>query len=452
MRILTIGYSLPHQQVDNHTVLNAPSLTDYEAALIDPEAITGAVRQLLEGERPFNALDGRPVVNGATTATQLSAADQLLRRADEAERFLEQGGLLLVIGRPNAVLPGVIGFEGFDRYSWLPAPKGDVWNPPHLRAAEGKTIRIVDDQHPLSGVLREYRRHITYRAVLDPAVATARREGRVIAAGGANMPIAAEFPVLAGRVIVTPVFGSLTGNARARLAQALVDAMAELAEGAAAEDAPGWARSHALPGSEQIEAELDEAEQEESAAVARTAAVRERLALLTSHRRLLWATGPAFAAAVQDALALLGLEPATVDEGLAASDGERAVLIEVESSREEVAEWPYVRLQRRLERRLLDEGEQLRGLIVVNGKRSIHPPARRRQHTDALRVACENYGYALLTGETLFALVQRALGVDAERATPFEAAGRRLIHGKGLITTAQALGEANEESDAGAIF
>ncbi len=448
MRILTIGYSLPNQQVDNHTVLNAPSLTDYEAALIDPEAITGAVQQLLEGERPFNALDGRPVVNGATTATQVSAADQLLRRAEEAERLLEQGGLLLIVGRPNAALPGVVGFEGFDRYSWLPAPKGGGWNPPHVRAAEGKNIRIVDDQHPLSGVLREHRRHLTYRAVLDPAVATARREGRVIAVGGANMPIAAEFPVLAGRIIVAPVFGSLTGNARTKLAQELVSAMTELATGAAAEDVPGWARSHALPGSEQIEAELDEAEQEESAAIARTLAVRERLTALTSHRRLLWATGPAFTAAVQDALALLGLDSATTDEGLAVTEGEHAALVEVESSTEAVAEWPYVRLQRRLERRLLDEGEQLRGLIVVNGKRSIHPPARRNPYTDALRIACENYGYALITGETLFALVQRALGADDGRAAPFEAAGRRLIHGRGLITTEQALGEASEESDA----
>ncbi|MCY4393346.1 MAG: hypothetical protein OXE43_15075 [Chloroflexi bacterium] len=448
MRILTIGYSLPNTIVDNHTILNAPSITDYDAALIDPEAITMSVQQLLEGERPFVAQDGRDVVNGATTATQISAADQLLRRAEEAERFLEQGGTLFVVGRPNAVLPGVIGFEGFDRYSWLPAPQGGSWNPPNLRAGEGKTVRIADDRHPLSGVLREYRRHITYRAVLHPAIATADREGHVIATGGSNVPIAAEFKVLAGRVVVTPVFASVTGNIRTKLAQALVDAMTEVAAGAVSEDAPGWARTHALPGSEQIEAELAELEEAESAAAARTAAVRERLDLLTAHRRLLWATGPTFVGAVQDALALLGLEAATADDGLAVTEGEHTALVEVESDREGVAEWPYVRLQRRLERRLLEEGDQLRGIIVVNGKRTITPTARKDQFSDALRIACENYGYALITGETLFSLVQRALGTDAEGATPFEAAGRRLIHGRGLITTEQAVGETEEAGDA----
>ena len=448
MRIMTIGYSLPNPIVDNHTVLNAPSLTDYDAALIDPEAITTAVQQLLEGERPFNAQDGRPVVNGSTTATQVSAADQLLRRAEEAQRLLDQGGTLFVIGRPNAALPGVVGFEGFDRYSWLPAPRGGGWNPPHLRAAEGKTVRIADDRHPLSAVLREYRRHITYRAALHPAIATADREGHVIATGGANVPIAAEFPVLAGRVVVTPVFANVTGQSRVKLTQAIVDAMTEVASGVTAEDAPSWTRSQALPGSEQIEAELEEAAQVEEAAVASSAAVRERLDTLTAHRRLLWATGADFTTAVREALALLGLGATTpVGEPLAVSEGDRTALVEVESAREEVAEWPYVRLQRRLERRLLDEGEQLKGIIVVNGKRTISPTARRSQFTDALRIACENYGYALVTGETLFTLVQRALGTEADGA-PFEAAGRRLIHARGLVTTEQAVGETEEAGDA----
>lgn len=448
MQILTIGYSLPNQSVDNHTVLNAPSITDYDAAFIDPEAITEAVQQLLDGERPFNAQDGRPVVNGATTATEVSAADQLMRRKEEAERFLAQGGTIFLVGRPNAVLPGVVGFEGLDRYSWLPAPAGGGWNPPNMRAAEGKTIRIADDKHPLSEVLREHRRYITYRAALHPGLMTGEREGHVIAVGGSNVPIAAEFPVLAGRVVVTPVFGSVTGNARTKLAQALVDAMATVAAGTISEDPPGWARTLALPGSEQIEAELAEAEERASAAKAAADTVRGRLDDLTAHRRLLWATGPSFVAAVREALALLGLEATTeAGEPLAVREGDHAALVEVESTRDDASEWAYVRLQRRLERRLLDEGEQLRGIIVVNGKRNIAPTARRSQFTDSLRTACENYGYALITGDALFTLVQRAMGAEADGA-PLDAAGRRLLYARGLVTAEHALGEAEEESDA----
>ncbi len=448
MRILTIGYSLPNPLVDNHTVLNAPSITDYDAALIDPESITTTIGQMLEGERPFTAADGRPIVNGATTATQISAADQLQRRAEEAEQLLDQGGVIFLVGRPDATMTGVVGFEGFHRYHWLPAPKGASWNPPHLRAAEGKTIRIADDHHPLSAVLREYRRHLTYRAALHPDLVRGGTTGRLIATGGSAVPIAAEFPVLAGRVVVTPVFANVTGQTRVKLAQALVDAMSAVATGVTNEDPPGWARTHALPTLEQIEAEMEEAQQEEQAAAARTTAIRERLEALTDHRRLLWASEPTFTSAVREALTLLGLTPTSgVGETLAVTEGEHTALVEVESAREEVAEWPYVRLQRRLERHLLDEGEQLKGIIVANGKRTITPTARRGQTTDALRVACENYGYALITGDTLFALVQRALGAEAE-GTPLEAAGRRLLFGTGLITAEQALGEAEEADDA----
>lgn len=446
MRVLTIGYALPNQLADNHTVLNAPSITDYEAAFIDPENFTRAPLELLEGRREFTAHDGRPVHNGATSAAAVSIADQVRRRATEAERLLDQGGTLFVVGRPNATAAGVAGFEGCDRFSWLPAPEGVAWGPPQLRAAEGKTIRIADDQHPLSDVLREFRRHLSYRAVLDPALAGAGSKARVVAHGGSALPVAAEFPVLAGRVVVTPVFGNVTGPTRAKLAQALLDAMGEVAAGATAETPPSWTRTLALPGSETAEAGVREAEEAEAEAAARTEAAREGLARLAAHRRLLWAAGPAFADAVSEGLALLGLRAVSErGEPLAVASGDDSAFVEVESTREAAAEWPYVRLQRRLERHLLEEGEQLCGVIVVNGKRHLNPAARREEFGAPLRTACENYGYALITGQTLFALVRRAL----EDGAPFEAAGRRLLHARGLVGTEQALGEADEAGESG---
>ena len=75
MQIITIGYALPSQNVDNHSVLNAPSLTDYDAVFVDPESITRSVTELLDGERDFIANDGRRVINGATTAASVSAAE-----------------------------------------------------------------------------------------------------------------------------------------------------------------------------------------------------------------------------------------------------------------------------------------------------------------------------------------------------------------------------------------
>lgn len=452
MRILVIGYPLPNVVFDNYNALTAPSYNDYDALIVDPASITKAARELAEEGTEFEAFDGRPVVNGPTTASAVSAADQLRRRTDETRRLLEAGGLVVVLGRPDAIQGGVYGFEGCDRYHWLPAPGGLSWGPPYLRPAEGKTVRIVAEEHPFATVLREYRNDVGYRAVFDDRQAEVRRHGRVVAAGGAGVPIAMEFPVLSGRVLFLPMMAESPYVNRANLAQSLADAFARHLGGTSSGDAPWWARSQALPGLEQIEAELEESEGAAAEAQAHAQAVRERHDTLARHRRLLWEDGQPFAGAVVEALRLLGLvveytpgEPITIEH-----EGAKAFL-ELESSRETVVEWPYIRLQRRLESHLLQRGELLKGIMVVNGWREREPEQREEELSGALRIAAENYRYALLTSRTLFELIRRALG-GADEATLL-GIRRRLMQATGAVSAADLLGEGEEEpAEQGPIF
>lgn len=451
MRLLAIGYPLPHPEVDNYNVLTAPSYFDYDAVFVDPASITRTVAQLLDGSETFEAFDGRPVVNAPSTASAVSAAEQVRRRLDETQRFLESGGALVVVARPNATISGLAGFEGCDRYSWLPAPAGVAWNPPMLRAAEGKTVRVVDDQHPLAGVFRNFRSEIAYRAVFDDRNTALRQAGRTLAMGGAGMPIAMEFPVLGGRVVFVPALSDSVGATRLDIAEAVVGAMRLLVGNAGPEDAPWWTASVPVPGLEQVEAELEEARLAASDANARETSVRERHDLLAAHRRLLWAEGPAFTDAVANAFTVLGFSATSkAGEPLVLEGEGRAVFVECESSKDQIVEWPYVRLQRRLEERLLAEKQSAAGVVVVNGYRAHALESRGEQSTEPLRIACENYRYSLLTGETLFALVQRALGGAGEA----ELSGfrRRILGRAGLLPREVALGEVEEESDSGPIF
>lgn len=452
MRILSIGFPLPNVAIDNYSALTAASYSDYDVLVIDPASITRDVHDLLSGERQFEAQDGRPVLNAPTTATAVSATDQLRRRADETARLLEAGGLVVVLGRPDATIGGLLGFEGCDRYHWLPAPAGLAWGPPFLRAAEGKMVRIAAEQHPFAEVLREHRKDVAYRAMFDDRQAEFRRAARVIARGGAGIPIAAEFPVLGGLVTFIPVFTDTPGANRTALAQAIVDACRRLSGSDYLSEAPFWARSMALPGLEQIEAELEEAEAAAEQAVARVAAVRERHDELARHRRLLWEDGQPFAQAVTEALRMAGftvpsepLEPLVVE-----SEGVPA-FVELESDRGQVVEWPYVRLQRRLEEHLLKQGSALKGIVIANGYREQDPDQRTGELSEPLRIACENYRYALVTARTLFEVVKRVLG-GASEATLL-GLRRRLMSGSGLLTLEALLGEAAEEAtDAGPIF
>jgi hypothetical protein len=450
MKLLAIGYPLPNKDIDNYNPLTAPSYFDYDGLFIDPASVTSSAAALLAGDKEFEAFDGRPVLIAPTTATTVSAADQLRRRLDETRRVLEAGGTVVVMGRPNAVQFGITGFEGCDRYSWLPAPSGMAWGPPFMMPAEGRTVRVVADDHPVASPLRTFRRGTQYRLVFDDRQAPVR-QGRVLATGGSGAPIAVEFEVMGGRVIFIPAFGDDTGPVRAELAQAVVDMFQALDTRAIDEEAPYWVRSQAVPGLEQAEAQVEELGAEAESAAARASAARGRHDALASHRALLWADGRRYEEAVEAALRELGFVVSRNDQqGLQLESEGRVWQVECESSREEVVEWPYVRLQRRLEAALLKDGSAPGGVIVANGFRSKDPAERGQEYSDTLRIACENYRYTLITGQALFALVQRALGGADDAA--LLGIRRRLVGRTGLVPLEAALGEVEEASDAGPIF
>jgi hypothetical protein len=209
--------------------------------------------------------------------------------------------------------------------------------------------------------------------------------------------------------------------------------------------------SLAVPGLEQVEAELEEVSTEHWEVNERLSSAKARHAELAKHRRLLSEGGRLFTSAVADALRLLGFV-VTSDPGdpLVIQDEGTTAFVETESERGQVVEWPYVRLQRRLEEHLLKEGVQRKGIAVVNGYRQNEPGAREPQFTGALRIACENYRYTLISAETLFALVQRALdGADDAALTGIR---RRIRSAAGLIETSAALGESEEPRESGPIF
>ncbi len=451
MQVITIGYSLPNTKVDNHNVLNAPSYTDYEALFVNPSSITTTVSELLEGNKEFSAQDGRPIINGSTTASAVAAADQVRRRSDETRRVLDQGGIVTVMTNPNATQSGLINFEGCDRYSWLPAPQGVHWGGTFLKAAEGKNIRIVDEYHPFASVIRKYRKQMYYRAVFDEEVIKSIKGASVLAVGGSSLPIAVEIPVLAGKVIFLPMIEPITGTVRGEIATEVVEALDAVQEGASGEKPPSWASALALPGLEQLEAEMEEMNLAVQAAIESQTAVSDQVDELAKHRRLLWSSGPAFQEAVRESLLLLGFESKSEPGNpLEIGFDDRLFAIEVESTSDQVTEWPYVRLQRRLEELLLKDNVKANGLVIVNGKRTMQPGRREPEFVEPLRIACENYGYGLMTGETLFTLMQRILASkNPDEITPLR---QRVLGAKGLLTTDAAVGEGEEEQAGGQIF
>lgn len=452
MRLLAIGYPLPHPDIDNYSVLTAPSYFDYDALFVDPLSLTRMAQHIVDGGEQLEAFDGRPIINGLTTASAVAAADQFRRRLRETERLLEQGGVVLVVARPNATQAGIVGFEGCDRYSWLPAPEGLSWSAPILHTAEGSTVRLTDDHHPLAPIVREFRRFVGYRAVFDARHPAFQRSGRTWAEAKPGLTVGVDFAIGGGRVVFLPAVVTDTGLERTAYAMTLVAAAHELLGAKTSEPPPYWARSVSLPGLAEAEAEAEEQQQAMDRAAERLEDARGRAAEAAIYRNLLWADGPAFREAVRRTFVLLGFEEAgPADAPLALRAGDAEAFIEMESARDEVAEWPYVRLQRRLEERLLRQGAAPKGIVIANGYRGTDPQNRVQQFSEPLRIACENYRYALITSETLLEIVRRAMG-DGLGPELLDGLRRRILRGSGLLSLPTLLGESDPDAEVSTLF
>ncbi len=76
------------------------------------------------------------------------------------------------------------------------------------------------------------------------------------------------------------------------------------------------------------------------------------------------------------------------------------------------------------------QGKPQRGLLVINGYRTISPAERGAQYQDALRVAAESMRYCVATTEQLFHAVRASLQGDKETVGAFR---ERLLTTEGVL-------------------
>lgn len=411
MRILLIGFPLPNPSFDNYSFVQAPSFYDYDAVVIEPAQVSKVIEDVLTRAEDHQTYAGEPVLNEPPGPFVVGLSDLLARRRDETERLLAAGKVLVVFARPNVPHSHVLGLPGYDRYSWLPAPPNVVYRPPHLVPADGRGVTLVDATHPFSPLIDKHQSWFTYRAAFSERLPDLPTYGRVLMRSSGGVPVGMEFRVGPGRIIFLPALDDIpSGEMRFELAQSLFDAVKRSIAGEDDGDAPSWVNEYGMPGLEENEAELRRAREAVQAARDRLAEVESRFTDLTRYRRLLWAgSNLTLEPAVRNAFRELGFF-VSYDESrpLAIEADGRSAFIEVEAADGEVAEWPYLRLQRRLEKDLLSTRQPKKGIVVINGYRRRNPANREEQATATLRIACENYRYALITGQELFELVRSA--------------------------------------------
>ncbi|MFN8584437.1 MAG: hypothetical protein U0446_03800 [Dehalococcoidia bacterium] len=430
MRILSIGRPLAHPSIDNHSIFNAPAVSDYEAVVLDPGGILETVQQAVDGSAEFRTFGDEPVVNGASTPNSISIAEVLRRRRDEVVRCLERGGVVAVFLYPQATLPDVIGFTGADRYWLLPAPAGLAWAPPLIRWGEGAVVATSDHGHAFSRFLDAAAGEVLYRAVFDEAAAGFAGYGKTFARSGGGDPAAVEFAVLGGTVVFLPTPRRRGDNAHA-LGTAIEEALRDqLGRADASEGAPYWLDQETVPGLEDLALKAQIAREVAARAEEQARAAEREAAELARMRDVLWREGRhSLVPAAVRCFELLGFRVWPGEELVLRCD-EGQLLLEVEGSSGTVGMAPHYRLRARLDAALA-EGRVERGLVVVNGERTTAPAYRTAAYLDALRVASEASRYAILTAPELFRASMAAFGGAAPEA--LASMRRRLLETDGVV-------------------
>ena len=437
MRILTLGCPLPDPQIDNHDWANAPSFFDYDVIVVDP---AGAVSELVEGvlrqgASPLTYTD-EPIEDGPTTETSVGLADLLRRRQEETERLLARGGLVVCFAQPDVPHPRVSGFPGCHRYYWLPAPPDLDYGPKRLRPAHGASVSVTNYEHPFADFLERGRHNVLYRALFAEGTEGFGQAATVIGRSAGGAAIAIELSIGSGRVVFLPALAPrLPSTERALMAHGLVTATRTALVLAAEGEPPEWISDYALPGIEEPQRQIEEAEARLELLESELNEARNQYRSVDRFRRILWQEGKyAFDLPVRDALIRLGFSTySSPDEPASLAFGDETVLLETESSTDAVGMEPHYRLRQRLETQIAKEGKRARGLIVINGQRETAPAERPQQYEESLRVAAESMRYCVMEAATLFAAMRDHLEGRGDDA----AFCRKLIETEGVLPAEQ---------------
>jgi len=393
-----------HPSIDNHNIFNAPSVFDYEAIVIDIGAIAKTIQNAISADESYLTHSDRQIVNGESLDEVTGIKDALYRRQEEFTKALENGSVVIAFIDAPSQITGVKGFQGLDRYSFLPAPAGINWDYSTIKGGEGITLSISDNDHPLVKVLEVYRTEILYRSYLNENIPGLAGKVKIIARSSGNAVLAAEFNVLNGKVIFLPTpVPSLSQTTSQRASEAFVIAFPELFKRMDSPP-PNWIQEIEVP-------DLDVREAEENLRKTELERVKESLLEATSLadtkrnlRNILWTSGDhALKSAVIECAEILGfsVSETTKNELILSSNGEELFTV-VGGSTEAVDMSPHYRLRAQIDKVIEKESQSPRGLIIANGQRLTRPGERQNEISDPLRIAAESVGYAVVTTQEFF--------------------------------------------------
>jgi len=412
LKILNIYTSAHHETFENYNFWKAPSFTDYDVVIIDPQYISNIWMEITPSR------DGiRRTYTNEDGGFGAGLLNFVVQRQNELISLLNNTEALLIcyLRKPGNPLY-IIAYHSrgkyesiIDIYSWIPENILDF----PLEVRKGKVISWINKKHPFSQYFNALRHNIHYEVIVnsenlpDNAVPLAKnRVGEIVAF---------EIPFGQGRLLFLPPASQIEDSTSKtnKIGGVLIGCIKKVLDWQKPIEKPDWINNYTLPGEEDLRLSLNDLEEKLRVLNEKKNEIHEKLNRIEKLKSILYGTGKyELEPAVRDAFRVLGfnaLDPDEYDEDYDLYVKEEIYIIgEIEGTENQVD----ISKPRQLLEYILDierEGKKCKGILIGNGYRKINPEKRGEQFTKSAIQRCEKEGFCRMTTTELFKAVKAIL-------------------------------------------
>ena len=406
LKILSIGLELDGSSYESYGFADAPSLSDYDAVVVDLETVSELAFQARKGGQPLDR-SGLPIVptGNGNKAGEVSITEFLHRRKSEADTLMQNGGVLICFAYPS--VSHVINQRAWFIYDWLPSNATGEYQPPNIVSGDGE-IGKIESSHPFARYFSAFKDRLRYRVFFNRRFLANQPNLKIIARARSGEPVAVEInpkSSLPGRLIFLPPIPDIDDDEIRKIAGVIQDCIVVGIDVDNSDTAPEWVEHLEMPGLGKLDdvvAKIRQNIQKSESELAQAEKSRDEIA---RYRRLLWATGKhQLEPIVRNALSLLGFK--VVEEGdrdaVLFAEGEKLAIAEIEGSTGAVDVDKYRQLLDYVQDEFLQSGKLLKGILIGNGYRLLAPEVRDVQFTERCQQGAEQQQYCLLDTTQLF--------------------------------------------------
>lgn len=400
LKILSVDFYLEGKGIENYSFHDAPSFSDYDAVILDPEKISDLWEKITpERDGSLNIYASQD--GGFSRGLKFPMS----RRNNELISLLKiTKGIVICILRDRGRVLNIHENAGpwtIDRYSWLP----NVIN--FYSVIHGKEIKIVNKHHPFRQILSTFKDSIHFEVILKPD-----KNVIPIATNKVDELIAVEYRVGEGKLIFLPPINNYNSE---KAGGVLIDCIRGSLNWNIPSKKPEWVSGYSLPGDDEKVAKMGKLNDE----ISRIKDIKKEIEAEYNRsemlKALLYEQGKyGLEPAVREAFKLLGFKVLNLDEyeeeyDLFAREDNLIVIGEIEGSEAQVDITKYRQLLDYVDREETTNGNKVKGILIGNGFIKKPPDERGEQFTESAIRGCKSRRFCRITTYELYKTIRAVL-------------------------------------------